>query len=124
LIVLDSSAILAEINGEPGQEVVSRHRQTGVMSTVNFSEVLSKLSEQPQFAGIPPVKLLDALVTIPFDRKQAIIAGELRPRTRHLGLSFGDRACLALAMQRNSPVLTADRKWASLNLGIEIKLIR
>jgi PIN domain nuclease of toxin-antitoxin system len=41
-----------------------------------------------------------------------------------LGLSLGDRACLALALELNAPVYTADRAWKNLNLGIRIHVIR
>jgi ribonuclease VapC len=41
-----------------------------------------------------------------------------------LGLSFGDRACLALAKSLVAPALTADRSWARLDLGIAIEVIR
>ena len=45
-------------------------------------------------------------------------------KTRPLGLSLGDRACLALAIQRKAVVYTTDAAWKNLNLGIEIKVIR
>jgi PIN domain nuclease of toxin-antitoxin system len=45
-------------------------------------------------------------------------------KTRGLGLSLADRACLALAIERGAAVLTADRTWAELDLGIEIRLVR
>ncbi|NJR48498.1 MAG: type II toxin-antitoxin system VapC family toxin [Leptolyngbyaceae cyanobacterium CSU_1_3] len=51
-----------------------------------------------------------------FDESQAFVAEMPRPETRELGLSLGDRACLALAIQRNLPVLTADQIWSNLNL--------
>jgi len=54
----------------------------------------------------------------------ALIAARLRPLTRHLGLSLGDRICLALAIERQCPALTADRNWANLKIGIPIQLIR
>jgi PIN domain nuclease of toxin-antitoxin system len=65
-----------------------------------------------------PVEFVD------FDFALAAIAGRLRAATRSLGLSLGDRACLALAIERNCPVMTADRSWAKLNLGIPIQLVR
>jgi ribonuclease VapC len=37
---------------------------------------------------------------------------------------LGDRACLALGLHLGRPVITADRVWASLNLGVEIVVIR
>jgi len=38
--------------------------------------------------------------------------------------SLGDRVCLALARRRGLPVLTTDKPWADLDLGIEVRLIR
>jgi ABC-type antimicrobial peptide transport system ATPase subunit len=55
---------------------------------------------------------------------QAHIAGSLWQQTKALGLSLGDRACLALAIQLNLPVLTADKLWQQLDVGVAIQLIR
>jgi ribonuclease VapC len=60
----------------------------------------------------------------PFDQKQALAAGLLAPLTKRFGLSLADRACLVLARQLGAPVVTADRAWAKLDLGIEIRIIR
>jgi PIN domain nuclease of toxin-antitoxin system len=49
-----------------------------------------------------------------FDRDVAVRAAALRAATKHLGLSLGDRACLATAQLRDLPVLTADRVWKKL----------
>jgi len=54
----------------------------------------------------------------------AVITAKLRPLTKPLGLSLGDRTCLALAIDRECPVMTADRNWAKLNIGVPIQLIR
>jgi PIN domain nuclease of toxin-antitoxin system len=61
---------------------------------------------------------------VPFDEELARGAGALRPATKSLGLSLGDRACLALAQREGLPVLTADRAWAKLAVGVEVKVIR
>jgi ribonuclease VapC len=54
----------------------------------------------------------------------AVFAGWLRPATRTLGLSLGDRGCLALAQaQRGAQVVTADRLWKELK-GFRFALIR
>jgi PIN domain nuclease of toxin-antitoxin system len=37
---------------------------------------------------------------------------------------LGDRACLALAIRKGATALTADRKWADLDVGCKIELIR
>jgi PIN domain nuclease of toxin-antitoxin system len=71
-------------------------------------------------------RILDsmALEIVPFDQAQALRTGLLRSHTRHMGLSLGDRACLALAEHLAVPAFTADRIWQSLNIGIEVRLIR
>jgi ribonuclease VapC len=60
----------------------------------------------------------------PLDEAMAVASGALRPITKPLGLSLGDRVCLALAQRLALPVLTADKAWAKLELGVEIELIR
>jgi ribonuclease VapC len=110
--VLDSSAILAVINLEPGYEMVEPILSRSFTSSVNLAEVLTKLVER----GIPLSSALDncmklGLTVRDFDVRQAEIVAELRPQTKHLGLSLGDRACLALAISENCPAVTADRNW-------------
>jgi ribonuclease VapC len=61
---------------------------------------------------------------VPFSERQARLTAELLPQTRALGLSLGDRACLALAIERELPVLTTDKGWKALRVGVEIRLIR
>jgi PIN domain nuclease of toxin-antitoxin system len=41
-----------------------------------------------------------------------------------LGLSLGDRACLALAAELGVVALTTDREWARADVGVEVALIR
>jgi ribonuclease VapC len=123
--VLDASALLAGIFQEAGMEAVARDGAGGVVSSVNYSEILAKLSDRR-------VALADAehylgrmeLVEVPFDRQQAILAASFRAATRELGLSLGDRACLACAHSRRLPVLTSDKRLADAKVGVEIILIR
>lgn len=125
MILLDASAVLALARGEPGSEIVVANIETAEISAVNLSEVIAKLmdwSVPPDAARLQLDRL--NLPTIPFDREIAVTAGLLRAQTREHGLSFGDRACLATASTKGHRVLTADRKWAELNLNIDIKLIR
>ena len=124
-VVLDASALLALLNGEPGAEVVDEHMDGAVISSVNLSEVVAKLGD----GGMPTESVRSALAELKlqihaFDTAQAFAAGELRVKTRHLGLSLGDRACLALARQLARPVLTADGAWKKLRIGIEVRPIR
>jgi ribonuclease VapC len=66
------------------------------------------------------------LERVPFDERLAYRAGMLLPQTRAAGLSFGDRACLALALQLDAKAMTADRAWSRIAdaVGVEIELIR
>lgn len=124
-VVLDASAIIALLRREPGFERVSAVAATAQVSTVNLAEVGSFLTMAGQ--SPPQVRVILAslrLDQVPFDTALALEVARLRPLTRHLGLSLGDRACLALAGLRRLPALTADRLWADLDLGIEIQLIR
>lgn len=60
----------------------------------------------------------------PFEAGQAIEAGRMEPYTRPFGLSLADRACLVLARGLNLPVLTADRAWSGVDVGVTIEMIR
>jgi PIN domain nuclease of toxin-antitoxin system len=120
--VVDSSSVLALVQNEPGAaEAAATVAAGALISSVNYSEVVAKLADH----GIPEREIRARLARIVvFDTDQALRAGMLRPATRAAGLSLGDRACLALAQGRNLPVLTADRSWQSLTIGVEIRLIR
>jgi PIN domain nuclease of toxin-antitoxin system len=124
--VLDASALLALLNGEPGQEEVARAlAERAVISAVNLAEVVGKLAE----AGMPEEAIREALDgleldVVAFDRGLAYRAGLLRPATRALGFSLGDRACLALAAHGERAALTADRTWEALAIGVPVRLIR
>ncbi|RUT08945.1 hypothetical protein DSM106972_009980 [Dulcicalothrix desertica PCC 7102] len=124
-VVLDASAVLALLKQETGSEQVATYIPQAAISSVNYSEVVAKLAD----AGVPELtvqKILGNLnlEVIAFDLEQAIKAGMLRPLTKIIGLSFGDRACLGLGLFLSQPVITADRQWQNLNLGIDIQVIR
>lgn len=124
-ILLDSSALLALIHREKGAEVVEAFLGRACMSTVNYAEVLSKLTEK----GVPDkeaVLVVEGLLQeiIPFDTNCAVLAARLRRETRGLGLSLGDRACLATAEAHKLEAVTADKIWAKVKAPVKIKLIR
>jgi ribonuclease VapC len=124
--VLDASAVLALLSREKGWEQVEQATVAGaVISAVNVAEVVSKLSDTNMSeATIRQVLDLLHLEIVNFNDSLAHDTGMLRSHTKHLGLSLGDRACLALARTCNLPVLTADRAWDNLKLDIAIQLIR
>ncbi|MBN2678806.1 type II toxin-antitoxin system VapC family toxin [Acidithiobacillus montserratensis] len=119
--VLDASAMLAYLNDEPGADFVEKALVAGgIISTVNWAEVLSKVIE----IGIAPEKLAEelkirgilesTLEVLPLTIEDSTEIAHLRLLTRSLALSLGDRACLALGKRLRHPVLTADRIWAEV----------
>ena len=123
--VADASAMLAALKNEPFGNVDPRELVGAAISAVNLCEVLSKLHDDglSEAQAETAVSAMDLRV-VPFDERQARAAARLRWVTRHAGLSLGDRACLSLGERLGCPVVTADRVWASLNLGVEIVVIR
>lgn len=124
-LIVDASVVLAVYLGEDGSEGVSEQLYEAAISVVNLSEVYRKLVDSG-------VTLADAVATVgafrleavPFDERQSVETARLRPVTRHIGASFADRACLGLASLESVPVVTADKKWDLLDLGLDIRQIR
>jgi PIN domain nuclease of toxin-antitoxin system len=125
-IVLDASAILAFLNEEPGYEKLTPELLAhSIASTVNLAEVQTKLVAR---GGSPDEAWEDARSPVreilPFTEEHAQLAGSLVTRTRRLGLSLGDRACLALGIVLNVPIYTAERAWKELKLNVPIHILR
>lgn len=123
--VIDASALLALLNQEPNTDRWATAVKDAAISAVNLSEVVAKLAE----VGMSEAEIRGALEplgfeVVAFDAGLAYLAGLLRPHTKGLGLSLGDRACLALGQGMELPVLTADRTWTRLRVGLEIRVIR
>lgn len=124
-VVLDASALLAFLQGEPGRDAVAAIMSRSCMSAVNAAEVISKLVER----GVPDGPASDAVMMlpleiVPFDAENARDAGLLHRSTRGRNVSLGDRACLSLAARRRQPAMTTDGAWGELGLGVEIRAIR
>jgi len=127
--VLDASALLAYLQGEPGSEKVEAALDNAGISAVNLAEVLAtalhKRGESPAVLG--PQLLALGIQPFDFTVEDAVEAAELWAGTKTQGLSLGDRACLALARRLRAKVLTAERHkdWRKLGLkGVEIEIIR
>ena len=123
--VLDASALLAFLRKEPGAAKVERVLTGACMSAVNLSETLAKLIEYGNRLE-EVVFQIDRLriPVVPFNAELARIAASLRVATRQAGLSLGDRACLSLGLRLGVPVLTAERAWATLKVGVDVGVIR
>lgn len=127
-IVLDTSALLAILQDEPGSEMFAEKfglLEKASMSSVNIAEAFGKFVSR----GIAPEEAWDAVTgTVPeildFNSEQAKIAGSLLLQTRSLGLSLGDRACLALGIALRAPIYTADKAWKNLKLKVSVHVIR
>jgi PIN domain nuclease of toxin-antitoxin system len=125
-IVLDASAILAFLQGEPGSEKLTPALlNSAVCGAVNMAEVHGKLVSR----GWPEDEAWEDATSpiqqvIPFDLAQARLAGKLVAHTRPLGLSLGDRACLALALTLKAPVYTTEQTWRKLKLQVPVHVIR
>jgi PIN domain nuclease of toxin-antitoxin system len=128
LAVLDSSALLALLLGEPGREqVAAAIGDAAAMTTVNYGEAAGYFARMG--ASEADIRAMLAPLTVervPFDEALAMATAMLLPATRSAGLSFGDRACLALARKLAAPALTADRAWAGVAkaVGVDVVLIR
>ena len=127
LAVLDASALLALLLGEPGADRVREVLAGSALSTINLAEVVGHFSRNG--AAENDIRLvLESLPIdlIGLDEEAAYAAGLLLPVTRAAGLSLGDRVCLALARRLGVPAVTADRAWRGIAaaVGVEVELIR
>ncbi len=124
-VVLDASAMLCLLNDEPGADRVLDVLTRSVIGTANLAEVVSKLRER----GLSLDEVREALGGLhldvrPLSPAQALIVGDLRPVTKPLGLSLGDRACLALAIDLKAEMITTDGPLSSVDVGITITNVR
>ena len=123
--VLDASALLCLLVGEPGANRVEAVLSRSQVSAVNYAEVVGRLVDKGEYDDDMRSDLTDlALSVVAFDRDLAELAGILRADTRKAGLSLGDRCCLALAKRTGAVALTADRAWATLSVGVRVELLR
>jgi ribonuclease VapC len=125
--ILDASAIIALLEGEPGAEVVAAKMTDAKICAVNIAEVVSIYSQR----GVGDRQITAMLAplnldTVSADADLAHRAGRLRLPTAAAGLSLGDRFCLALAERDGATALTADRQWLEIvdQTGVMVELIR
>jgi len=124
-VVLDASALLAFLQNEPGNEVVAGWLGEALISSVNWCEVIQKcVAKGVDTEGLSGDMAALGIRIVPYTEQHAETAGRLWLVSRTLGLSLGDRSCLALGMDRKVPVLTTDRAWLDLDIGLDIRAIR
>ena len=119
--VLDASALLALLLGEPGADKVKSRLDGSLMTTVNLAEVVSHYAKL-SVARYDIEALLRPLPIqlVPVDAALSYDAGMLRLITLEGGLSLGDRYCLALAKREGLPALTAERRWTAIAAAAQV----
>jgi ribonuclease VapC len=129
ITILDASAVIAFLQGEPGQEVVQQALQSQrcVVSAANQAEIISKALDR----GVSPEAIQTILVDLSYTvidvkAEDGVQAGLMRLLTRKAGLSLGDRVCLATAQRLRATVVTADRAWLTVapDLQLQVSCIR
>lgn len=123
--VLDASALLCLLFGEPGADRVEAILPGARIGAANLAEVIAKLADRGADVDAVARDLSELdLEIVPLDRMQAELAGRLKVDTRRAGLSLGDRCCLALAATTGATALTADRAWDGLLNDVAVEFVR
>lgn len=123
-VVLDASAFLAFTKNETGSDFVRQRMFGASMSTVNYAEVQQKIgTTQESSHFIDSVIRNFRIKLVDFTVNHARCVAALYPLAKH-GISFADRACIATASLLEFPVVTGDRRWQELELGVEVILFR
>jgi ribonuclease VapC len=109
--VLDASAVLAFLQGEPGSDAVESALTDGAAcGAANWSEVAQKVRAADRDWALARALLLSYDLTIePVGEADAESAAAMWQRGRPH--SLGDRLCLVLGERLAVDVLTADTAW-------------
>lgn len=122
-VVLDSSAVLAWLQGEPGGDAIRDLLHGGTITSANWSEVLQKIRQHgrdPHETGLLLRSLgLDVADVTRLDGERA---AQLRDKQNPL--SLGDRLCLSVAYRLGLPVVTTESRWKKSKAGIDVRVIR
>ncbi len=125
MVILDASALLAFLQNEPGCDQVETALPEAIISSVNWAEVVQKsIAAAVDVKGMREDLEALGLRIVPFTAEEAEIAAQLWQKTRQIGLSLGDRACLSVGIRLDSVVITADQISVTLNLPVAVRCIR
>ncbi len=126
--VIDSSALMAWFQNEPGDDLTQLQLDFGGMiATPNLTEVIGKLVS----SGVAPINevqrdvLALGLEVIPMDQVIALASAFFYARRHPYDLSLGDCVCIAVAETLGVEILTAEQSWAKIpDLRVKVRLIR
>jgi PIN domain nuclease of toxin-antitoxin system len=121
-VVFDSSAFIALLAKEKSYSFLRSHLKNAIISAVSLADVYKYCIEEQNLTKDDCLKLteLSGLKVIEFCNEQALISAYIISQTKPYGLSLGDRACLALALYKKSPIVTCDKIWERVKLNVEI----
>lgn len=95
------------------------------MSSVNYAEVITKLIDRKADPKLSKQQVNNLIENIlPFHDDCGFIAGKLITDTAEFGLSLGDRACIATAINYKFEIITSDKVWSKLDVPVKIHVIR
>ena len=112
--VLDASAVLVFLQGEPGADQVEQVLESGdaVCGAASWSEVAQKVRQHTGDWELARGLLRSYGLTVePVIEQDAEAAATMW--TDRPSLSLGDRLCLALADRLGRVAVTADRSWGA-----------
>ncbi len=125
--LLDASAVLAWLFKEQGEQEVDGALERADLSALNLTEVLYRAAAE----GLPTDRLTEDLEAlgvriVPFTAEDAALAAEVKREAarQRIRLSLADCCCLGAGLRLGQQVLTADRVWGRLRLGVDVHLVR
>lgn len=119
--LLDASAVLAVLQNERGSDRLQNTVPGGLISAVNFAEVICKLIARgmPKQAALEAVGALN-LEVLPFGLQEASHSADFV----QAGISLGDRACLGTAQLRGYRAVTAEARWREIRRDVDVDVFR
>ena len=125
-IVFDASALIALFAKESGYEFIKKHLKDGIISSINIAEVYKYCIETQNLTegeAKTLIKLSDIKI-IEFTNDQALITASIVRKTKQYGLSLGDKSCIALAIEGEYSIITCDKIWQKIDVGVNFIMAR
>jgi ribonuclease VapC len=126
-IVLDASAAIAMVLGEPGggrvMAAILGQKTPVAISAVNWCEVLARLQRHSSIMDAQRLSaMMPGVEVVLFGAMEAEQTAALAKACS--SLSLGDRACLSLAAARHASAWTTDKVWVRVTTGAKVELLR